>query len=1210
MKRQRFDLLSFPLRGLRLIEASAGTGKTFSLAGLYLRLLVVQRLDVRDILVMTFTRAATQELRERIRIRLAEAARLAADPAAAVAGDTEHEQIMGVIDQGLHHEPREHLVRRLRDAAARMDEATISTIHAFAQQAAQENAFDSGLPFDRGAQVDDRIVQDEAIADYWRSQVIGQGPEPAAAFLQLWPHPDQLAKALRPALEKPHLHIVGPGAADILALAARARSLWPTDAPALEALLQQALAGDALLKNKPLHDALLAAGGAEALLHQLAVGLAGTVAGFPSLPGWLRDLGSDAGTAGHVKKKYLGSCRPQDLALVQTLATLAPVAPVAALRTALGAVRSAIRNRKQARRQFSFADMIEALHAALTEPTRGPALADALHRNWPYALVDEFQDTDPQQYEILRRTYRGRETGALIMIGDPKQAIYGFRGGDVYAYLQAAHDADGCYELDTNYRSTPAVLRGIETLFHGAAHTTQLGEFLVPAIRFHQVQAGRAAGDRVVIHRGQPLPAITAWTLADTSQKAAAGKQDLLDATVAEICALLDPQGGARIREGGSDQPVVPSDIAVLVNTNAEAADVQRALALRGIAAVCLQRASVFETEEARHLLYVLRAMENAARPEAVRAALTTPLFGYRSAALLALDASEAGWLQVLARFQDAHETWRSRGVLALLEPLLQAAAPTVLALHDGERRMTNYLQLADLLAGAETETFGRAGLIRWFTGQIRTPGEAADGESRLLRLESDDALVRIVTVHRVKGLQYRIVFVPFAPWLGAKAADAPWNYHDQSGRACLDLTGIDRDAPRTAALEARAESLRLLYVALTRAEQACYFGWGAVRPAQNSALAWLLHADAIDAPQALSRGNANLPEWLDFASARARLVEWAARAHGAVRVVAPPAPLASNYRAAVGPAPTGAARSDLPTRRPDWSVFSFSRLVAGGRQQLPARGADDEAPDPLPESEPLRTADPAGIALRGPVFGTAMHQLLEAVDPLDWPTPAAVAEPRHLTLVERQLRSAGIPLGEGTSRAELLHAVAGLVSRTLHTPLPGIGPLAAVPSTRRLVEMEFYLALGGERLERVLGWLNGYGYGGGLAPERRAATLDGLMQGFVDLTVEADGRFWIIDYKTNDLGAHPHGYRAAALQRAVHHGHYDLQYLIYLVALHRHLQRSLPGYDPARHLGGAQYLFLRGLNGTDATTGVFVDRPPAEFIIALSGLFGGAPTR
>ena len=1190
-----FDLHTMPLEGLRLIEASAGTGKTFSLAGLYLRLLVEKRLAVNEILVMTFTRAATQELRERIRGRLVDAARIATDPSVADPHSAEHTSAIALLDAA--GEDRGALARRLRDAAARMDEATISTIHSFAQQAAAENAFDSALPFDRGEQVDDNAIFREAAADYWRSQTIGQSTSRANAFLQLWNTPEALIETLLPALSKGHVTIAGPDQSAISADTKTLRRRWAQEGPALKELLLRAEADGALLKSGGLYKALASQGDMARLLAGLDDGIAGTAAGHVALPEWLATLTGEAGIRGHIKKNAAAQwCQPETLDLLGELARLQPLGRLAALRDALETVRAQGIRRKRDRRQFSFADMIQALHDAITEPGAGDHLAEALHRTWPWALVDEFQDTDPLQYAILQRIYCGRARGGLLMIGDPKQAIYAFRGGDVFAYLKAARDANGRYHLDTNFRSTRGVLEAVEAVFR----TPGEDAFLIPGIRFQPVKAGRRDGDQVVEQNGAPLPAMTIWPLTEEGQNKGATEHQLLQATVTRIHALLD--GSARIRcEAGGSEPLQPRDIAMLVNTNQQATDAQQALSRRGIAAVCLHQASVFTSGEALDLLRVLQAAAVPADESAVRTALATPLLGYRLGDLIAFTEDEPGWQAVIDRFQGAHERWRTAGVMALLQPLFQEAAPRLLTLEDGERRMTNYLQLGELLQEAAGETFGFAGLIRWLEEAIRNPDQGTTGETEQLRLESDDALVRIATVHKVKGLQYRIVFLPYGPFLGTMGQPdkPPYAFHDEHGRACLDYgSGANAEHAARAVREHRAEAVRLLYVALTRAEQACFLGWGVAKGAADSALAWLLHAPDGAEPQAWRR-TAKPPQWLSPDAVMDRLHELAGRAGGAIVIEPLPPPMPAGARLPRPAPPTGAPRRDQPAPRAQWSVFSFSRLVSGTSHTTTTVGADDEAPD-----APLTDAAPRRIELRGAQFGTAVHTMLEELAFSTWPAPGVALDDASRQWLANHLLAAGIPLPEPP--APLLNALGDLLACTVHTPLPDTGPLAAIPAHRCLNEMEFFLGLQGSRVEAIMACLTAHSYATALPAERRAQTLRGLMHGYIDLTAEVDGRFYVIDYKTNDLGPTSAHYTPDALQAAVQRGHYDLQYLIYTVALHRHLERCLAGYRPEDHLGGVRYLFVRGMNGNDAGTGVFSDAPSPRLIRALDRLFAG----
>lgn len=1186
---ENFNAATMPLDGLRLIEASAGTGKTFSLAGLYLRLLLEKHLSVREILVMTFTRAATQELRERIRTRLTLAARIAADPDKADAGDPEQQFARELIERALQSRERDAVVRQLRHAAEQMDEATISTIHGFAQQAAAENAFDSGLPFDRGEQIDDRLVHQEASADYWRRQVLGQDEAPATAFLQLWGSAQALNKALDPLLQKPHLALAGPDDAAIDALTGKVRRLWQREGKELAAQLQQAADEDLLLKSGELYKSYQRVGDMAVLLQGLDAGLQGTADGHAALPGWIAKLQAQ------IKKTAIkkGFC-PHQLPLAEGLAELQPLGRLAALRAALTAVRATARERKRERRQFSFSDMVLNLHEAITDPDSGKALADSLHRTWPWALVDEFQDTDPLQYAILQRIYRNRKRGGLLMIGDPKQAIYGFRGGDVFAYLQAAADAEARYSLDTNYRSTAGMLEAVASVFSAGGEDA----FVVEGIRFQTVKPGRTDGDRVIRRDGKALTPMTLWHVDDTLNKSEA-EAAFTHATVQQIHALLD--GNTRVADGTEETPLRPADISVLVNTNQQAAAMQRALSQRGIAAVCLHQQSVFATEQAVDVLRLLRAAAAPGDEDAVRAALSTPLLGYRMGDLIRLGESESDWRTVVTRFQDAHERWRRHGVLAMLEPLLQDEAERILGYEDGERRMSNYLQLAELLEQASGEQFGFAGLLRWLQRSIEDPQRESDNDAEQLRLESDDALIRIATIHKVKGLQYRIVFLPFAPFVGTQGSPdrPPFAYHDAAGRACLDVGVIDAAKP-AAIREDRAEGVRLLYVALTRAEQACYLPWGAVNTAQNGALAWLLHqADGARADTQV--GGMKPPDWLTPKSTGQRLKAVAAAGAGSIAVTGLPAGLPAQTRVAAPPAPDGQARDDWPAPRTPWSVFSFSRLTRGASHASGlenAAGAEDEVPD-----ERLSESVSEMIPLRGAAFGTAVHNILETADFAAWPAPEKALDARQRNAVAARLREVGIVVPEDRDGERLLEQIGSLVSRCLHTPIDGIGKLADTHPTQRRAEMEFFLGLGGSRASQLLQTLDAHGYAADLPEARGEAILNGLMHGFIDLTVEADGRYYVLDYKTNDLGPTRRDYQPDALRAAVRAAHYDLQYLIYSVALHRHLAQRLPGYDPGTHLGGVRYLFLRGMTGDDAGDGVFIDRPPLTLIDALDRL-------
>ncbi|MEF8834358.1 MAG: UvrD-helicase domain-containing protein, partial [Halofilum sp. (in: g-proteobacteria)] len=915
---------------------------------------------------------------------------------------------------------------------------------------------------------------------------------------------------------------------------------------------------------------------------------------------------------------------------------------LAAVTAAIDAIRELAAERKRERRLFSYDDMIRGLHQAVVDPDGGPALAAALRRTWPWALVDEFQDTDPLQYEILQRIYgsvspetngtdnatvarmeakpesgeahsaddpgfrsaasgppdpvdeesnssghldadsripasppsglRGDESGigGLILIGDPKQAIYGFRGGDVFAYLDAAKDAHGRYGMDTNFRSTDAVLKGVGAVFEAGGDDA----FVLEGIEFRPVQAGRDAGALRIERDGTELPGATAWAI---PEDAGTNKGDLQHriqgATVERIVAVLDE--GVEVSGNDNREGIQPGEIAVLVNSNREAATMQAALSEAGVPAVCIHQDSVFTHEAAHDLLQLLRAAATPFDASRLRVALTTPLFGYRMGNLVALDQDERAWARATDRFQEAHVRWSQAGVQAMLEPLLQDAAARVVGLSDGDRRITDYLHVADLLQRAAHEVFGMEGLVHWLENAIRRAEDGEVGDTDRVRLADDAELVQVTTVHKAKGLQFPIVFVPYAPWLGTgggKPTEPPLSFHNEENEAVIDL-GSERvdEHVSQAVRERRAEQIRSLYVALTRAEQACFFVHGAARKTVDGPLAWLLHhtqvarmepkadhragsamarqspkgeraqgrarqsgeAQAADDPGFRSaasglrsdtwHGDGNPPDWFTAERAGERLDELAANSDGALQVEALPEPgHRERLQTRTVAAHIGPARSDLPAPRAPWSVFSFSRLA--GRMTAtaePAAGADDETTVtalPATVEDTGDTPDEVVTHPRGAGFGRAFHETIETARFDAWPRPGDTTDSSIRDTVRAALRRNGVETADAEGTERPVEDTAGMIATTLHTPLPGIGPLAAIAEDRRRDELEFFMRLGGNKAASVLERIAAAGYEGARGTPA-IASLRGLMHGFIDLVVEQRGRYWILDYKTNTLG-------------------------------------------------------------------------------------------
>jgi exodeoxyribonuclease V beta subunit len=1209
-----------PFAGIQLIEASAGTGKTHAIAGLYLRAIVEQRLRVRDILVVTFTRAATEQLKARLRERLracdeyARARLRGVAPADIVKGsatrDSDGQFAQVLVERALAGESAEtiaDLARRLHVEAISMDEAAIHTIDGFCTRVLCEQAFASGEPLDAGELVgSDLDLIEQVGADFWR--LVASDPARAADFEVLRTKLGGSAQWIKllPRLVDPALIVEPvPDTADSEAALAEAlrrhaearfalEAAWAAAGNAdLDAIIAHAHSGH--LSRQTHKPDKLEAWRAECRDH-FAVGM---------LPprGMLEKLATDR-LAGRIRKHAgplpaLAFCDAVTrwLAADDALRLAFDARWPALLQTARTHATQQLDLRKQRAGRHSHDDLIRRLHAAITDAQRGARLAAALHARYPVVLVDEFQDTDARQFEIFRRLHAARPGGALVLVGDPKQAIYRFRGGDIEAYLDAARGVDATHRLACNFRSSPGLLRAIEAVF---TQGDPAAAFVDPRIRFHPLAASDRAHDDDVLVDGAPIVPLTCWHLPDVPARPNKGDASAqLAAGCAEaIVGLLRKAraGMATIRErdSGARIELAPRHIAVLVATNDEAGVVQDALAARGVASATLRQESVFASEEASDMLAWLSALES--HDEAgLRTALATRLGGYDARRLVELadPAQPTPWQAELHRLDALDRLWRQHGVLALFERVLETRAAALLGVVGGERRLTNYLQLAELLQAETARQFGRSGLIEWLRQRIARNDKRNEQEQ--LRLDSDADRVQVATIHASKGLEYDLVFLPFTALAPGASNGFPrtleWQGDERRHvRVCSrgeQPTSELVAAAQAAEREQRGEAVRVLYVALTRARHACWLSWDAIGAGSGAALAQLWHGGAMPA---------------DSAQARDALRKLQASAASTVRVDVLPNPgtdrLVPAALAEVPPARVFDASIDA-----SWWISSFSQLRDGERTQLAdASGVDDEAG--TVDAEAPAAAD-AGIAdwPRGDRFGTAMHEILERADFAAWRDhQGATAPVAERDAIRARLRRHALAPPE--RETELQRVVVGLVGAALNTRLPDGAVLAALPAHARRAELPFHFAIGGADPERLIALLRQHGYQQRRAGFARApARLCGLMTGVIDLVYRHDGRWWIIDYKTNHLGVRRADYAPAALAAAVREHDYDLQYLIYTLALHRWLRTRLAAdYDYARDFGGAVYLFLRGLS-RDGSHGVHVDRPPQALIEAMDAL-------
>ena len=1207
--RSPFDVFDSPLEGINLVEASAGTGKTWNICGVYLRLLLEHALEVQQILVVTFTKAATAELRERIRNRIVEMLAFVRTNVAGSADPFVERLAQTLESRGL---ARDEMVKRLDAALARFDEAAILTLHAWCHRALADTPFTAVMPHGVELLERDSELRLEVVRDFWRRHVASDdcSPELAGWLDARRDSPETFDALFARRLAKPLARILWPARIDepakpcldrLKAAYAVARATWTSTRNDAVAALTTGLPGlhRGTYKQERIDDAAVA--------WNAFVG-----AGDPlvEIDAKLLRLFATSELIGKTKR---GQVPPAHRFFDSAEAVLAARATAEAalanerlhlVKTLFDEGPGTLRMRKRERRVASYDDVLFDLYAALRADR---ALAASVRERFPAALVDEFQDTDPVQVGILEAVY-GRGEATLFLVGDPKQAIYAFRHADLHTYLRARAFASAEYTLDENQRSTPGLIEAVNALFGANPHAFILDGLDYPPVR------GGAKVRKVLRDTSAPRAEFCLWMLpeyanADRMQRSAA-KQAAAQATAAEIARLLRAADDKTIVY--DDKPLAPSHVAVLVRTHNEGAIVKEALAALGIASVELAHESVFRTRDAEDVARVLAAILDPGQTSLLRAALATELLGFDASEIAALSADESRLMARIQRFLGYRETWLAHGVGVMYREVLagEQVSRRVLAREDGERRLTNLVHLGELLHTAAQTHPAPDALLRWLEAQMRD--EAAE-EVTQLRLESDRNLVQIVTIHKAKGLEYPVVFCPF-PWDGYRRSEARVDareYHDDDGAAVLDFRSADEigaqdDATIAARIrrEACAEGIRLLYVALTRASHRCYvvagcysanaYGNPSSRESCRSLLNWLVAGTGQSADDWLS-GDATPGviehAWRDFAAGLAR------------EVGCSPLPRDAGVPLVAAPTPPGSLRAAaLPAKIPSpWRIGSFSGLYDGAVSEQAASDHDARVDDGAPRVAASELAPDDILHFpRGTYAGDCLHAAFERADlsaPGTWDDAIAYALRRHPVVLPN------------ASPSLLPRMIARMLSDVVATELPQGIRLETVTRERRLSELAFDVPARGVTAHALNGLLHSLGY----PVDRLAfARLDGYLKGYIDLVFEHGGRYYIADWKSNHLGDSPSDYDHAALAAAMARHGYHLQSLLYCVALARYLRRRVRGYRHDAHFGGAFYLFVRGVRPgwkcrDGQAAGVHFHRPDAATLARIDACLGSA---
>jgi exodeoxyribonuclease V beta subunit len=1274
-----FDPWAVDLTGTQLIEASAGTGKTYTLTTLYLRLLVEKDLLPSEILVVTYTHAATAELRDRVRGRIRSAITIGEQAESAEADSASEPELLRLAQKARAMGEEGERVDPLRRALQSFDEASIFTIHGFCQRTLQENAFESGMAFESELIEDAEALQRTLAHDLWSRLLKDEGPE----FVEWLRYGAGRRWDFEPeALERSILRVLGSDEEmpilpaklkkeakdrlEILQATAekawvRWASSWQQRRDTVSALLlgENDLSGNryrvATIQSKwfPQLDA-----------WQTAISAAGE-AGFMNaveLPDWWKNLVPEGLTSGlnkngrPVEDVFFVVCA----ALKDAVQALDETRRNHALSLRLRFVaeaREQARERREQKHLLFFDDLLCELRRAL-RPPGGDRLADLLRDRYRYALIDEFQDTDPVQYEIFRRVWHdandARATGdhpqdkGLFLVGDPKQAIYGFRGADVFTYLLARKDAQQeLHGLQVNWRSRPELIAAVNALFEQPERP-----FGLDSIEFHPVAARpdvsssftipdrSVAGLRVLM---ADRSAAVDVKLADKEVKKPLplrfGRTTLMQAFAKDVADLLDAGGEI------DGRPIRPSDVAVLCRRKSELAAARRALENLGIPCVDRGDSDVFDTREAWELLSVLQAWMHSSDPVILRSALSTAAHGLDAQAIRDLSDDHQTLASVAERYADYKRIWTGSGFGLAFESWRRQERVTeqLLGFQDGERRLTNWLHLAEILQKVEHDlSISKLGLVAWLERAIAASDARVDAgsEASLLRLERDDEAVSLLTMHRSKGLEFEIVYLPCL-WEKAagKAASIksakdvtkarpPIRFYDErTEKRTLDLGGPDYAVHvEREEQEALSERFRMLYVALTRAKQQCVVLWGAIGTEfHKTPLAWLLHArewesqgeDPKNSPTEL--GTWSDEQWRSAWGAISQSAEESVP--NAISIEAACIETRARWRAPL----TQASPLEFHPRQRVLGhpvmTTSFSGLVRDAHRSVEwlagprVTGRDREDHSAKEGLSPIEGMPDLAASMhefpRGAQAGTLLHDVLERVD-------YSVCDRKQIEALARQAVERGGLKGEPEALvAQIVHVVFAVAETPLRAA-PDRFCLADLPSGQQRPEIEFTLAALGDRrsgnfspasLSTVLAQAcedSPLAHYASRVSQMGWRELNGYLRGFIDSVFYDGERYFLIDYKSTYLGVQQADYRPDRLLEPMIEHDYILQYLIYSIALDRHLSQRLIAYDYEKHFGGVYYLFLRGLATThESGCGIFFDRPSKEMIRRTSALLG-----
>ncbi|MDP0124299.1 exodeoxyribonuclease V subunit beta [Glaesserella parasuis] len=1189
--------LQLALNQSSLIEASAGTGKTYTMANLYLRLILGVRcpspLTVEQILVVTFTKAATQELRDRIREKLVNVGKWFRDPSSKEAQDALREPFLAALYQEVQPRLNECLLR-LSIAEREIDLASIFTIDSFCQKMLFQFAFSSGIRFD----IDLLSNEDELLTrlseETWRELFYPMGLAETVAVAEELKTPSDALTAVKGYLygDFPDLAAenqwltqgISSYLADYQALLQEAKQHWLAVGAEAESLIVTEINKSYKKgEKKSLSRRAYQMRWIENWLKELNEWATSGSHYFPtnSLSRFCQDFINEKAEEGAEPLTHTIFAKNQDyLTAYQT--QFEGKSKAIFLYQFFSHLRQKLADYKQTHKEKSFGDMLSFLLSAL-QSERGDTLAQQIRALYPFAMIDEFQDTNQQQYEVFHRIFMDQNTSeqGFIMIGDPKQSIYKFRGADIFTYLKAKNEVQEQATLDRNWRSVPEVVESCNRLFQFPEGDNP--PFLYHGIPFQPVKAKEASDTLVGEQATRCLLISTEFDEQLAATHCAYQIQQQLKKS---------EQGLLFVQKEEGNRPLEAKDITILVRSHKQASLIRAELLKRHIPSVFFsERNSVYETQEAQDLRIILSACLNPYRQSSLLSAIGTSLWGLTSTDIFNIKQDEKAWDNVVESFVGYQQVWLHQGILPMLHQIFvkENIIQRINALPNAERRITDLLHLAELLQGAMPNLENEFALLRWYEQQLDNPDGYADEQKQ--RLESEESLVKVVTIHGSKGLEYPVVWLPFVAKASQPAKSKPITiYQNDEGKAHWSFGSQSDEIKKYIDKAEFAEDLRLLYVAVTRAK----YQLNLILPSQFddkwNSLSYLLSSGEIGTGGVTPSQNTQY--YLAQKGIKAELIT--------VNNDVPE----DNWQPILVQPIDIEAKSFTGKIRTVGQITSFTALQAQNErlqhkeQNIPLATFGDEAQDydrtEFIASDFLEDNAQPYSRYQFPhstKVGNLLHKFFE-----HWDFQQAVDQTQLQALCEQ------LNLDEAW-----LEPLTTWFEQVIQTPFGEQAvSLTQIFTHKRLNEWQFYLRLSNkEALYRLNQLLKKHSPLAKQLPDLTLYNLEGFVRGFVDCIAQIDGKFYVIDYKSNFLGYLPQDYQAEKLAKTMGQFRYDLQYLLYTLAVHRYLSARLgENYNYEQHFGGVAYLFLRGMNG-EPNSGVYFDKPSQELIEEMDRLFG-----